>query len=207
MDVEPMLLQQVTTTFFANLGTIGSSGNVAAFDLDGTLVRSIHGKLFKDENDWAFLPNRIEVLKGFRDAGYTLAIFTNQKYKGLKVYSAIKRVTNIFNFLLDNDLNVNFFAATGDDIYRKPNIGMWNSFIQYVPNFNSISSFYVRDTAGRPQDYSDAEIDYLHKILELSSILQKKYFLLMKLIFQIINQCSYLLVCRDQERLPSLKRN
>jgi bifunctional polynucleotide phosphatase/kinase len=151
------MLRLIVSGLYGHVGTSGTSKYVAAFDLDGTLIRTIHGKFFKDSNDWAFLPNRILGLKTYRDAGYTLVIFTNQHYKGAKLTAAIDRVNNVIGALRAEGLDPWVLAATQEDMYRKPNIGMWQVFVQYFPNLDLASSLYIGDAAGRPQDHSDSD--------------------------------------------------
>lgn len=151
------MLKSIVPGLYGRIGASGTSRNVAAFDLDGTIIRTIHGKFFKDSLDWAFLPNRLLTLKAYRDAGYTLAIFTNQHYKGAKLTAAIDRVNNVITALIAEGLDAWVLAATQEDIYRKPGIGMWQVFVQYFPNLDLASSLYVGDAAGRPQDHSDSD--------------------------------------------------
>ena len=159
------MLQQVVTGLHAYAGTVGTTPNVVSFDLDWTLVRTIRARFPKDEHDWAFLPNRISTLKSYRDAGNTLAIFTNQGYKGAKLTIAINRINNIITALLREGINPWVFAATGSDsAYRKPNIGMWQAFAQYVPTIDKGTKLYVGDAAGRPQDFSSDDRDFANAI-------------------------------------------
>lgn len=146
---------QVVPGLHAYSGTIGTTKKVAAFDLDWTLVRTIRARFPKDANDWSLLPNRILSLQTYRDAGYTLAIFTNQGYKGVRLTTAVNRINNILAALLTEGINPWIFAATGPDSpYRKPNPTMWPVLAQYIPDVDVKNSFYVGDAAGRPQDYS-----------------------------------------------------
>lgn len=45
--------------------------------------------------------------------------------------------------------------SIGDDIYRKPNIGMWHVFRQMVPDIKS--AFYSGNNGGRSSDKSDSD--------------------------------------------------
>ena len=157
------MLAPITDGLYAYAGNVGSSDKIAAFDLDGTLIRTVHGRFFKDENDWAFLPNRISTLKAYQDNNYTLVIFSNQKYHGAKVGSAINRKNNMLKGLLAEGLNPWVFVSTKDDVYRKPNIGMWDVFNQSYNErsnrvINKSSSFFVGDASGRPQDHATTDI-------------------------------------------------
>lgn len=159
------MLQSITPGLHAYAGTIGINNTIAAFDLDWTLVRSVKARFPKDENDWAFLPNRLGVLKYYYESGCTIVIFTNQGYKGAKLISAINRINNILTALIKEKINPWVLAATGDNSqYRKPNIGIWQVFAQYQPIFNRDTSLYVGDAAGRPQDHSSDDRDFAASI-------------------------------------------
>ncbi len=158
------MLQSITSGLYAYTGIIVSN-NIAAFDLDWTLVREIRGRFPKDENDFAFLPNRIRVLKFYIENKYTIAIFTNQGYTGANLTRAINRINNILKVLLGEGINPWILAATGkNSSYRKPNIGMWQVFSQYIPNLDLTKSFYVGDAAGRPQDHNSTDREFANNI-------------------------------------------
>jgi bifunctional polynucleotide phosphatase/kinase len=158
------MLQQVISGLHISPGILGNNNSVAAFDLDWTLIRSLYGKFPKNADDWAFLPHRLSTLKAYADAGYTLVIFTNQGYQGVKLTSAIQRINNVIIALNANGLYPFVFAATGTSSYRKPGISMWQTFVQYMPNINVSTSIYVGDAAGRPEDHSTDDIDFARNI-------------------------------------------
>lgn len=154
------MLQQVIPGLYASVGTIDKSENpkrVAAFDLDWTLIRTIRGKFPKDANDWAFLPNRISTLKVYRDAGYILVIFTNQLSTGAKQTMLLSRINNVIAALAKEGISPWVLVSTNKDMYRKPDIGMWNVFAQYINPLDKQSSLYVGDAAGRPQDFDNTD--------------------------------------------------
>ena len=141
---------QVTPSFYVHQGT-ELTEQIFATDLDWTLIRPIRSKFMKDEFDYAFLPNRIEVLQAYIRENYSIVIFTNQAYKGKAKITALKRIDNIIKEL--NSLNIYpwVLISTEHDQYRKPNIGMW----QYLNT--DAEAFYVGDAAGRPTDHSDSD--------------------------------------------------
>ena len=149
------MLQPVVTGLYAIAGT-NTSNRIAAFDLDWTIIRSVHGRFMKSADDWAFLPNRISTLKGYRDAGYTLAIFTNQGFTGAKLTTALNRINNIIAAIHAEGITPWVLVSTGKDIYRKPNTGMWQVLEQSLP-IDKVNSFYCGDAAGRPGDHSDSD--------------------------------------------------
>ena len=155
------MLQPVVAGLHAYIGAKGTNKAIVAFDLDWTLIRTVRGRFPKDEDDWAFLPNRLSSLKAYQDAGNTLVIFTNQGYKGAKLTIAINRINKVIAALTAAGIQPWVFAATGEgSAYRKPNIGMWQVFVQYFPDWDKVSSFYVGDAAGRPTDFSANDRDF-----------------------------------------------
>lgn len=133
---------------------ISSGGHVAAFDLDGTLTRPKVGEFPRAVDDVVLMPKRREVLLDYIGKGYTIVIFTNQKSRGEK--DKINKYNRVINATKLLDVPLLLFMSTGDDQYRKPNIGMWETMLQMI--FPIKSSFYVGNSAGRPQDHSNADI-------------------------------------------------
>jgi bifunctional polynucleotide phosphatase/kinase len=126
---------------------------IAAFDIDWTLSYP-EKKLFpKDPEDIQLLPNRQEKLERLFKMGYTIVLFTNQKSKSKN--QKLERVERIKTIIKKINVPVFAFIATGDDNYRKPNIGMWEKLQQIIPNIKY--SFFVGDAMGRPQDFSDSD--------------------------------------------------
>ena len=151
----------MTPSFYVHQGKyIGDK--IFATDLDGTLIRTRRARFAKDEYDYAFLPNCIKILKDHISKGFTIAVFTNQKRLPDIM---IKRINNVLADLINEGIDPWIFVSTKDDKYRKPNIGMWEYF---VDNFNHDidykSSFYVGDAAGRPQDHSDSDLKFAEQI-------------------------------------------
>lgn len=158
------MLQELHSGLHYYISNVNYS-NVAGFDLDWTLVRSVKGKFFKDSNDWKFLPNRLLSLKYYQDNGYLIIIFTNQGYKGIKLTEAIIRINNIIKFLAQENIHPWVFAATGaNSFYRKPNYAMWQTLNNYKKDINLTSSFYVGDAADRPQDFSSSDKEFASNI-------------------------------------------
>lgn len=126
---------------------------IAAFDIDWTLSYA-EKKLFpKDPGDIKLLPGRQEKLERLFKMGYTIALFTNQKSKSKK--HKLERIERIKTLIKKINVPVFVFIATGEDKYRKPNIGMWEKLHEIIPNIKH--SFFVGDAMGRPQDFSDSD--------------------------------------------------
>lgn len=140
--------------------TAANPARIAAFDLDWTLTRNIHGKFFRDSYDWALLPNRTATLTDYKNKGYTIVIFTNQAYKGTKLNNSLERINNINAELLRIDIKPWWFISTTQDNYHKPNTGMWQGLLHYIPTIDMTVSFFTGDAAGRPQDHARSDIDF-----------------------------------------------
>jgi bifunctional polynucleotide phosphatase/kinase len=132
---------------------------IAAFDLDWTLSYNEKHLFPKDPEDIKILPNRRRILEDIVKLGYTLVIFTNQYSKSKS--EKLKKVERVSNFMKELKLPVNVYIATEKDEYRKPEIGMWNFFVNNLKTENNIKEIkkviFVGDALGRPQDFSDSD--------------------------------------------------
>lgn len=130
---------------------------IAAFDIDWTITHS-EKKLFSSEkDDIHFIPHRHEKLIELFRKGYTIALFTNQYGKSKSV---IEKKVNRIKTLIDK-LNIPcyVFIATGKDVYRKPETGMWKKFLTNANNKPEYA-FYVGDALGRRGDFSDSDKEF-----------------------------------------------
>lgn len=128
-----------------------SHSKICSFDLDHTLVTQKSGKTFpEDENDWIPLFKNVKEKIQHLSKDYTLVIFTNQS--GIKKGKVSKesfqsRVDNVCNYL---EVDMWCFAATDDDHYRKPGIGMWEHMLSLLDcDIDNKGHFYIGDAAGR----------------------------------------------------------
>lgn len=130
-----------------------SSSKVAAFDLDGTLIKSEFPKMKGISPlhwEWwrASIPAK---LKELSVSGYAIVIISNQALKPptLKLW---KQKLSIIAAALP-DVPFRLFAATAKDRYRKPMPGMWSEleriFGQDGVLIDKSASFFVGDAAGR----------------------------------------------------------
>jgi bifunctional polynucleotide phosphatase/kinase len=143
---------------------------IAAFDLDGSLIVPKSGAKFpKDEGDWMWLyPTKtclvMQQLQNSRKSPDAILLLTNQgglknlKKDDKKVLDFKKRLDAIVSKLGVDKVFV--LAATGNDVYRKPSIGMFDHFIRDVlfsgakidvGDYTLVdeASFFVGDAAGR----------------------------------------------------------
>jgi bifunctional polynucleotide phosphatase/kinase len=128
---------------------------IAAFDLDGTLIKTRSGALpfLSPPDDWihwnSCVPHKIQAVSL---SGYRVVIFTNQggipynnpplDHFKIKVESVMKSF---------GDISIILFASINDDEFRKPLSGMWEYFLHSKNNnlINAHDSYYIGDAAGR----------------------------------------------------------
>lgn len=128
---------------------------IAAFDMDGTLIVTLSGKIFPvDENDWQiYNPEVITSIKKLSDDGYKIVIFSNQAGIGANKVNEKAFKIKIENIIKLIKTPIQVFIATRRDIYRKPAPGMWNIFVSDYNGGLSVDmdkSFFCGDAAGRP---------------------------------------------------------
>ncbi|CBH11647.1 polynucleotide kinase 3'-phosphatase, putative [Trypanosoma brucei gambiense DAL972] len=138
---------------------------VAAFDLDDTLIMPKTGAVFPrdDPTDWKWLTPSVPThLRVLHDGGFMVVIFSNQAGIGGKQWNEKKAdVVKQKVVRLSKGLNIPLtaFLSTKDDIWRKPNVGMWTMLQEHASDIlkekvvigsdTSGYAFYVGDAAGR----------------------------------------------------------
>lgn len=143
---------------------------IAAFDVDGTIIKTKSGARFpKDSDDWVLnygnIPSKLRTL--YSD-NFKIVFFTNQSGVGkdsAKIKNFKMKMENVIKKIA---LPIQVFVALGKSKYRKPITGMWE--ILKLQKNNNIDidlteSFYVGDAAGReknwalkkPKDHSNAD--------------------------------------------------
>ncbi|CCG84736.1 protein of unknown function [Taphrina deformans PYCC 5710] len=145
---------------------------LAAFDLDGTLIRTKSGTRFpRDETDWTFFDRSVSSkLRDLSNAGHLIVIFSNQA--GLKFSDSAKRYSQwklkLSAITAALDVPLLLYAASAHDNFRKPRLGM---FVQCLKDLKSLSeaqslsiqydgSFFVGDAAGRPSNVTGEKRDF-----------------------------------------------
>ncbi|CAG8703016.1 10215_t:CDS:2, partial [Cetraspora pellucida] len=158
-----------------------SRSNIAAFDLDETLITTKGiNKFPKDSNDWKWLNKKIpERLAKLYEEGYKIIIISNQAGLNSGKKNSNKKQTDFKNKIkhIADNLNASFeiYVATGYDKYRKPMIGIWNYFVEkrnVGVTIDKENSFYVGDAAGRiknwkfgaPCDWADTDRKFAENI-------------------------------------------
>lgn len=141
------------------------SSALAAFDLDGTIIKPrSNKKIPRDATDWQFFSawTKVKVQQSIREHQSRFVIFTNQNGVGLKlvaleeVQERIELVTKRLNF------PCTVFVAIDRDEFRKPKTGMFNLFNKSFNESRPIDytkSFYCGDAVGYPS-HSDADLKF-----------------------------------------------
>lgn len=135
------------------------SALIAAFDLDGTLIKTKSGARFpKDDDDWELLFGNVKnKLREKHNENYKIVIFTNQAAIDKNDSKRLGFQRKIENVIKRIDLPIQAFIATGHTIYRKPVPGMWYVLTMEKNGgleVNMEKSFFVGDAAGRAKNWA-----------------------------------------------------
>lgn len=131
---------------------------IASFDLDFTLIN----RPKRGDGDWTLWNSNIpNVIQELIKNNYAIVIFTNQggmsMNKNFDIEKWKGRLEEIMKPVLKGKYLFMVYAAKKYDVYRKPNIGMWNLMKQELGTKISNKSFFCGDAAGRKQDFSDTD--------------------------------------------------
>ncbi|ORZ38188.1 polynucleotide kinase 3 phosphatase-domain-containing protein [Catenaria anguillulae PL171] len=140
-----------------------ASPNIAAFDLDKTLITPKHGAKFpRHKDDWHVLFAGTAIHDKLRATvanGFKLVVFTNQAGINGSQAKLDEFLHKARNVALHFNVPMQFFIATKKDIFRKPAPGMWDQLVHHFNldplsgkpiTINVATSFFVGDAAGRP---------------------------------------------------------
>ncbi|CAH0715595.1 unnamed protein product, partial [Brenthis ino] len=138
---------------------VKSSSKIAAFDMDGTLIKTKSGKVYPvDTNDWQIaFPPVVKKLPEKLKEGYKLVIFSNQSPIGsgrVKIDDFKKKIEGLVERL---NVPVQVFLAAGKGFYRKPAPGMWKLLVEKKNDNIPIdmhNSFFCGDAAGRVANWA-----------------------------------------------------
>ncbi|KAG6443729.1 uncharacterized protein F21D5.5 isoform X2 [Manduca sexta] len=133
---------------------VKASSKIAAFDMDGTLIKTKSGKVHPvDTNDWQIaFPEVPRKLKEYLDKKYKIVILSNQAPIGngrVKIEDFKKKIEAILAKL---NIPIQVYISTGRGFYRKPTTGMWKVLSEQKNDGIKIDmseSFYCGDAAGR----------------------------------------------------------
>lgn len=113
---------------------VKSSAKIAAFDMDGTLIKTKSGKVHPvDTKDWQIIfPQVASKLNEYAEKGFKLVILSNQAPIGngrVKIDDFKKKIERIVEKL---NVPIQAYIATGKSFYRKPTTGMWKVLTEQV---------------------------------------------------------------------------
>ena len=130
---------------------------IAGFDMDWTLVRTKSGRVFPTSpDDWTLFHDHVAPrVQALHAEGYAICVFTNQEgvSKGRVTAEALVQKFAAVGKALG--VPVLCQAATHNDGFRKPCVGMWTQLeSEWLATHNVVvdrtASLYVGDAAGRP---------------------------------------------------------
>ncbi|KIK63827.1 hypothetical protein GYMLUDRAFT_71948 [Collybiopsis luxurians FD-317 M1] len=157
-----------------------SFSKVAAFDLDGTLIKAVKKASKGSPPGWEWwrrdkVPN---ALKDLSEQGYSVAIISNQALKSAQLITWKEKIALIAAAL--PSVPFRLFAASAKDGFRKPMPGMWNElsriFKEDGVEIDKTASFYVGDAAGRHGDFASTDRMWALNV-ELPFFTPEEYFL------------------------------
>lgn len=113
---------------------IKSSKKIAAFDMDGTLIKTKSGKVYPvDTHDWQIaFPTVTQKFKELLTHGFKIVILSNQAPIGngrVKIEDFKIKIENLVSKI---GVPIEVYIATGKSIYRKPATGMWKILTEQV---------------------------------------------------------------------------
>lgn len=143
---------------------------IAAFDLDGTLIKTKSGKEFPlNKDDWVWkYPNVPDKLRNL-SKDHRLYIITNQAGISIGKQKEEDIVEKIKTILQEIDVPMTAFIATAKDYWRKPNTSIAEHFILEKDPPEKI--FYVGDAAGRAGDHADSDLMFAFNMYSLMKFL------------------------------------
>lgn len=129
-----------------------SNGITIGLDRDGVINKDL-GTYVTNPNDFEPIPNSLEAIAKLRNLGYNIVIITNQGgiEKGIMSETDVDNVHNHMLQLLGDagcsSIDAIYYSASSrkDDMYAKPNIGMFKRCEKENPKINFLKSYYVGD--------------------------------------------------------------
>lgn len=146
-----------------------SNDKLAAFDLDGTIVKPKSNKRIpRSATDWEFFSvwTKVKLQQTLRENQSRFVMFTNQNGVGLGVVPLEEVQERIELTTKRLDIPCSVFVAIDKDRFRKPNIGMFELFLESFNDSRPIDhdkSFYCGDAVGYPS-FSDADIKFAQRL-------------------------------------------
>ncbi|WWC98526.1 polynucleotide kinase 3'-phosphatase [Kwoniella sp. B9012] len=129
---------------------------ISFYDLDGTLIKPKSGAQFpKNRDDWIWWHSSVpELLKKENEEGRHLIVISNQGDPREKIKSEWRAKLSLIAAKLPKEVPIRILAALSkSDVYRKPNIGMYE-VVERIYRDRGLeidleNSIFVGDAAGR----------------------------------------------------------
>ncbi|KAH8897162.1 PNK3P-domain-containing protein [Thozetella sp. PMI_491] len=147
-----------------------TSIKIAAFDLDGTIIRTKSGApRSQNPDDWELWDSVVPTkMQEAYNQGFTIKIITNQgrltDLNGNEAPEASSFKQMIEQILGSLNVPLSIYVACANDNWRKPRTGIWDLLTDRYQNEGKIvdrsRSFLVGDAAGRASDHADADFHY-----------------------------------------------
>lgn len=143
--------------------------SLAAFDLDGTLIKPKSNKRIpRGATDWDFFSvwTKMKLQQCLRESKARFIIFTNQNGVGLEIVPLDEVQHRIELVTRRLDVPCTVFMAVEKDIFRKPQTGMFQLFNKSFNDSLQVDlahSFYCGDAIGYPT-HSDADIKFAKQL-------------------------------------------
>jgi DNA 3'-phosphatase len=131
--------------YIPDLTKIPNNGKIFATDLFGTLIQAKNGgSVPHGLNDWVWCSDGTpEYLNNANAQGYTVVIFSNLMRMNETSFSVFKqRHESMISALNFEPL---LFASFKNDMNHKPEVGMWNLFLERGFKVDKKQSFYTGD--------------------------------------------------------------
>lgn len=150
-----------TCLYGVNL-TPTTNSKVAMFDLDGTIIASAYGKGQPKKSRHASFTwwhkSVVKKLEEVHNSGSSIVVISNQKLS--KDLEEWKKKIHLIAASLPN-VPFRIFAASADDEYRKPMLGMLHAlrdiYVSENVEMDMTEAYFVGDAAGRPGDHSGTD--------------------------------------------------
>lgn len=132
--------------------------NIAAFDIDHTIIKPRHNKTFpKDKDDWELCYKNIKII--FHQlSNYQLVFITNQLRFTQDIIYKIDRLIEYLS------IDPVVLISIKKDFYRKPMTGLWDILNQTISNIDLSQSIYCGDAAGRSSDFAATDYKFAYNI-------------------------------------------
>eukprot|EP00004_Rigifila_ramosa_P016671 TRINITY_DN3977_c0_g1_i2.p1 TRINITY_DN3977_c0_g1~~TRINITY_DN3977_c0_g1_i2.p1 ORF type:complete len:359 (+),score=83.75 TRINITY_DN3977_c0_g1_i2:99-1079(+) len=141
------------------------SSIIHGFDMDDTLLTTASGKTFATSAaDWKLWHSDVPAkVQAAHAAGAKIVIFTNQMgiSKGKLTAAAFKARCDALIATLGVPVQV--FAATEEDVYRKPSTRMWEYMEEHGNGTKKVDrsqSLYIGDAGGRTRNPTTGKKDF-----------------------------------------------